>query len=92
MKHKRPLLSTYYVLGQGEVIGNPPPQPQGAYRQHGEMSELCSQPHNIPENMWHSTPQLLLTMPRQGQPVNAWMPSGEEMGWEWGLQVDIYAP
>lgn len=25
MKHKRPLLSTYYVLGQGEVIGNPPP-------------------------------------------------------------------
>lgn len=75
IKHKRPLLSTYYVFGQeGEVIGNPSPQPQGAYKQHGKMSELCSQPHNISENMWHSIPQLLLTMPRQGQPINAWMP------------------
>lgn len=88
MKHKRHLLSPHYVLGQGELE----PTSQGAYRQHKKISELYSQPYNISENMWHSIPPAPPHHAQAGQPVNAWMPSWDEMDWEWGLQVDIYAP
>lgn len=55
---------------------------------NGSTSKLCSQSHTHEENMGHSISQLLL-IPREGQPVDARTPGGDEMGCAWGWQMVV---